>query len=208
MFVWVLLYLSSSGADFSWFWLLVSMRKSNGLCVSAFFSPLKKKETREWAKLGFISSFAIIFLSFERNLCVWMSWVLPFGDQQVRVRTNHWWLQINLCLLFLHWEKSAVKKKKKKDDLDTGQQSWGKKVTLQTFLVKKQLYNAQEESIYWKLSSFLIACMCWALFFCHYLWMLRMVDVEDDGCGCVYLLNRRVGLFVMLREVDNDTKPG
>lgn len=35
-----------------------------------------------------------------------------------------------------------------------------------------------------------------------------MVDVEDDGCGCVYLLNRRVGLFVMLREVDNDTKPG
>lgn len=41
----------------------------------------------------------------------------------------------------------------------------GKKVTVQTFLVKKQLYNPQKESIYWKLSSFLIACVHWASFF-------------------------------------------
>lgn len=68
MFVWVLLYLSSSGADFSWFWLLVSMRKSNGLCFCLSQSP-KKKAIRQWVELGFISSFATIFLSFEK-ICV------------------------------------------------------------------------------------------------------------------------------------------
>lgn len=35
-----------------------------------------------------------------------------------------------------------------------------------------------------------------------------LVDTEDDGCGCVCSVNWRVGLFVMLREVDNDTKTG
>lgn len=29
------------------------------------------------------------FFSLLRKIRVWMSWVLPFGDQQVRVRTNH-----------------------------------------------------------------------------------------------------------------------
>lgn len=35
-----------------------------------------------------------------------------------------------------------------------------------------------------------------------------LVDIGDDGCGCVCLVNRRVGLFVMLREVDNGTRAG
>lgn len=166
MFVWVLLYLSSSGADFSWFWLLVSMRKSNGLCFCLSRSP-KKKGTREWAELSFISSFATIFLSFE-GICVWMSRVLPFGDQQVRARRKHWWLEINLCLLLALREVCC----EKRDDLDTGQQGWEKSDYAHIFSKKKpKLYNPQKESIYWKWSSFLIACMHWASFFtsaCEY----------------------------------------
>lgn len=89
MFVWVLLYLSSSGADFSWFWLLVSMRKSNRLCFCLPQSPKKEKGTREWTEFWFYKLLCHPFFSLlGKSVCVWMSWALPFGDQQVRARTK------------------------------------------------------------------------------------------------------------------------
>lgn len=127
----------------------------------------KKKGTREWTELSFISSFATIFLSFE-GICVWMSRVLPFGDQQVRARRKHWWLEINLCLLLALREFCC----EKRDDLDTGQQGWEKSDYAHIFSKKNpKLYNPQKESVYWKWSSFLIACVHWASFFtsaCEY----------------------------------------
>lgn len=73
---------------------------------------------------------------------------------------------------------------------------------MHTFLVKKQLYNPTEGEHSLKVKQ-LFNCLHALGYF-----LPALVDIEDDGCGCVSSVNRRAGLFVMLRGVDNDTKPG
>lgn len=64
----------------------------------------------------------------------------------------------------------------KRDDLDTGQQGW-KKVTMHTFLVKKQLYNPTEGEHSLKVKQLFNCLHALGFIFYQHLWILRMMDV-------------------------------
>lgn len=98
-----------------------------------------------------------------------MSWVLPFGDQQVRARTKPV-MAADKSVPASCTERNLLRKKgmvlvqEKKSD------------HAEIFSEKNQLYNPQKESIYWKLLKMkqLFNCLR-ALGFV--LWILRMMDV-------------------------------
>lgn len=91
MFVWVLLYLSSSGADLSCFWLLVSMRKSNGLCFCLSQSP-KRQEQGNWQNLSFFKPFYHHFFSLlSESACGWAAFChLVTCRRKQRQTTDDW----------------------------------------------------------------------------------------------------------------------